>query len=577
RNRPPRTLRLGNPRRRLRVILLAVAFVLSLFAGRLLQLQGVDAAAYAQMAERQRSQTKILHATRGSIFDRDGATLATSVSAVDVSADPFVIEQPAKTAAALAPLLSASRGELEAMLSESGSRWEMLEREVDPLVWRQIEELDLIGIYGEPASKRVYPADRVAANVTGFVGRGGVPLAGLELSLNDVLEGRDGKISFEQASGRHITTAGVEEREPVPGRDLRLTIDRDIQWVAQRAIAKQVRSAGADRGTVVVMNAGTGEVLALAVAPTFDANHPGDAPAGVRGNGALTEIYEPGSTAKPLTMAAAIEEGAVAPTTHVTVPGALRRGGAVFHDYYEHDTLRLTATGVLAESSNLGTMLIAERLGWRDLRRYLGRFGIGEPTGLEVPGESAGILAPLDEWEQVRGYTVSFGQGFAVNAVQMTSAVAAIANQGVRVAPSLVAGQTGTDGEFHAAARPDRTRVVSAATAGQVARMMEMVTADGGTASGVDIPGYRVAGKTGTAERFDPGCGCYRGYTPSFIGFAPADEPGLVVSVTIHNPRYGHSGSELAAPVFEKVMSFALQTMTTPPTGTDAPELRLRW
>jgi cell division protein FtsI (penicillin-binding protein 3) len=394
-----------------------------------------------------------------------------------------------------------------------------------------------------------------------------------------VLAGRDGKLTYERdrQGGRRIATAGVEQVKPVPGRDVRLTIDREVQWVAQQAIAAKVAEAGAESGSVVVLDARTGDILAMATAPTFDPNQPGRGPDANRGNRALSEVYEPGSVAKIMTMAAVLEEGVATPDTRITVPGRLQRGGKSFGDYWGHGTLQLTLTGVLAKSSNVGTVLAAEQLDPATLHGYLAKFGLGAPTGLRFPGESRGILAPPDRWSASQRYTVTFGQGLAVNAVQAASSFATIANRGVRVPPRLVAGWTDEDGKFRAAHPSRQTRVVSAATAGQVAQMMEQVTRRGGTAEIAAIPGYRVAGKTGTAQRADPSCGCYRGYTASFAGFAPADDPRIVVSVTLQRPVNGHTGGLLGGPVFKEVMSFALQSRGIPPTGSQPTKLPIDW
>jgi len=563
-----------------------MAFVLSLFVGRLVQVQGFDAGAYAAVAQNERVATVTLPATRGVITDVNGVALAETVDARLVTADPTMIQDPVTTALLLAPKLKQDPRALYPKLVKRGTRWVLLARDVTPLTWRQIRELritdggdeiPLPGIMSEPQSKRVYPSDQVGANIVGFVGRDGHGLAGLEMKYEPLLAGRDGTLVYERdKKGRQIATAGMERTEPVPGRDLRLTIDRDIQWVAQRTIAEQVKKTKAESGVVVVMRK-TGEVLAAAVAPGFDPNRPGKADREAHGNRALSEVYEPGSIAKIMTVAAALEEGVATPETRVTVPGSLQRGGKSFGDWWGHDTERLTLTGVLSQSSNIGTILVAEKMGSPKLHSYLTKFGIGRPTGIRFPGESRGILAPSARWFRSQHYTVPFGQGFSVNAVQAASWVATIANGGVRVEPRLVAGWAGEDGGFEPAPAPRRTRVVSERSAGQVAQMMEMVTAEGGTAPRASVPGYRVAGKTGTAQRADSSCRCYRGYTASFAGFAPADDPEIVVSVTLQKPVNGHTGGTLGGPVFKEVMSFALQTLEVPPTGRKPARLPVRW
>jgi cell division protein FtsI (penicillin-binding protein 3) len=589
--------RLGNPKRRLRVGLFVMAFVLSLFVGRLLQLQGIDASAYAAQAEEKRLARKVLLATRGSITDTHGVALATTVPTVNVKADPRRVRDPAKTAGILAPILRVDAAVLQAKLSASGKKWVYLAKGVDSATWNRIRQVQraersaaakakgsgkpaqyLEVITSEPSTRRAYPPGSMAANVIGFVDSSGHGLGGLEKKLDPVLAGRDGEISYEKAvGGAAIPGEGASEQDPVPGRTVQLTIDRDVQWMAQQAIARQVKASGAESGTVVVMQPQTGEILALATAPSFDPNKYASSPPKLLGNRGLSEVYEPGSTGKVITMAAALEQRAAAPTTRVVVPPTLRRGGRTIHDHSTHGTLRLTAAGVLAKSSNIGTVLIGERLGRDRLYDYLTRFGIGQPTGMEFPGESRGILARPRDWSRVQWANVSFGQGYSLNAVQATAVYATIANGGVRVQPSLIKAIGDQGGNLVPVPAPRRTRVVSEATARKVAEMLEVVVSDDGTAPMARIPGYRVAGKTGTAQRHDDKCRCYRGFTASFIGFAPADKPSVVVSVTLQDPRRGHYGGMLGGPVFKEVTSFALQTLRVPPTGTRPPRIPVKW
>jgi cell division protein FtsI (penicillin-binding protein 3) len=551
--------------------------IMSLFAGRLVQLQGVEAAAYAATAEAERLRTVTIAATRGAITDAHGIALATTVDAVNVTADQTQIADPVAVAAALAPVLGEPLKAISARL-DGEARFAYVAKQITPRQWDAVAELRLPGIYSEPTSRRVYPQGSLGAAVLGFVGSDGRGLAGLENSWDRQLAGKDGQITYESAAGgRRIPSADSETEESIPGVDVQLTIDRDIQFVAERAIRSKVNEANADSGTVVAMDPRTGEVLALATYPSFDPRDPTAAPAADRGNRALAEIYEPGSTSKVMTMAAALDAGAVRPTTKIEVPPVLYRGGDDFNDHTPHGTLHLTATGVLAQSSNIGTILIAEKLGDEALYDYLRKFGMGSTSGLDVPGESAGLLPDVDDWGPTNAATIAFGQGLSLNAVQSTSVFATIANGGVRVEPTVVAGTTDPDGSFTAEPPPERHRVVTASTAKTLRQMMETVVSEQGTAPMAQIPGYRVAGKTGTAERVDESCGCYRGYTASFIGFAPADKPAVVVSVTLQDPKNGHYGGVLGGPVFKKVTSFALQSQQVPPTAKSAPSMRLTY
>ena len=579
-------MRLADGHRRLRGGIAVLAVLLSLFGARLLQLQGFDAPAYAAVAEQGRLRTVALPAVRGTITDRNGVALATTVDAVNVTADQTLVVDPEATARVLAPVVGLDATLLAQRLTGE-SRFVYVAKKVTPRAWRAVRELDhpdpdiegLPGIFGERTSKRVYPSGTTGANLVGFVGADGTGLGGLEYALDDVLAGRDGTATYElSAGGRRIPSGIDSEREAVAGRDVRLTIDRDIQYVAQRAVARAVASTRSQSGSVIVLDPRSGELLAVATAPTFDPNRPGAAPAADRGNRPLTEPYEPGSTGKVLTAAALIEEGVIDPSTAIEVPNRLVRAGKSFKDFEDHDTQRLTFAGTLAKSSNIGTIKAAERLG--DLTRlhpYLVKFGVGAPSGLGLPGEEPGTLLAPRSWSATSGYTMTFGQGYSVNTVTMASAIGAIANDGLRVRPTLVKETVDPDGTTHATAPGERVRVVRAETARTVRSMMEMVTRDGGTAPLAAIPGYRVGGKTGTAQRYEPTCGCYRGYTMSFIGMAPVDDPALVVAVTLQAPRSALGGGVNAGPVFREVASFALETLRLPPTGTKPGRLRLTY
>jgi cell division protein FtsI (penicillin-binding protein 3) len=573
--RRPRTLVLGDPSRRLRAACVVLAILMSLVVGRLLQLQAVDAPGYAARAEAGRLHTVDLPAQRGDITDVNGNVLAESVAAVDITADQTLVTDPLTEAMELAPVLGVDAGSLVSSLTGS-KRFSYVDRQVTPQVWDEVKALALPGVFGAATTRRIYPSGDLAASIIGFVGRDGQGLGGLELGDNTLLAGIGGYDTYQAGGGgSQIPTAGSSERDPVNGSTIRLTIDRDIQWEAEQALAAEVKASDADSGTVVVMDPRTGAILALATVPTFDPADPGAASIQDRGNRALSDVYEPGSTSKVMTAAAVIQEKALTPDSVITVPNSLRRGGRTFHDDVSHGTWHLTLTGVLAKSSNLGAIQAAEKIGRYKLYAYLKAFGIGSPTGLEFPGESRGILSPPNKWSEAQFATVSFGQGLSLNAVQATSVYATIANGGVRVEPTLVAGMVAPDGTFTSAAPPSQIRVVSAQTAATVRAMLESVVSDDGTAPMARIPGYRVAGKTGTANRVDPTCGCYRGYTASFIGFAPADAPKLVISVTLQNPKHGHFGGRLGGPVFKTVMSFALQSLDIPPTGTTPPRMRL--
>nr|WP_240969108.1 penicillin-binding protein 2 [Streptomyces sp. HNM0575] len=616
-------MRLARARPRLRLIAFGLTLVMLAFTARLLQVQAVDASAFADKAAVNRYITVPLAAERGTISSRDGAALATTVDAYDVTADPYlftrkqtgVTDAPERAAALLAPVLHEDEQELTRKLARKDTRYVLLARQESPRTWSRIKKLKkqvaeraaeagtpagsaetaaksgkhadagedeaadvLAGVYREKHPKRVYPNRELASSVLGFVnseGRGG---AGIEAMLNKKLAGKDGKITYAQSGGRQVPTAGVREHPARAGADVQLTLDRDIQWAAQQAIREQVADSDADSGYVVVQDTRTGELLSMASAPDFDPNDVSRADPKALGNAAAQDVYEPGSTSKVMSMAAVLEEGKATPLTEVTVPNRLKRADRAFADDVDHETWHLTLNGVLAKSSNIGTILATEQLGENQkaankvLHRYMSRFGIGRDTGLGLPGATSGILEKPGKWSASQQYTIPFGQGLSLNAVQAASIYSTIANGGVRNVPSLVRGTTGPDGGFTAAPKPGERRVVSEKTARTLSRMLESVVSDmEGTGTTAKIPGYRVAGKTGTANRVDPDTGRYDGYTSSFAGFAPADKPRVTVYCAVQNPKKGsYFGSDVCGPVYKKVMKFALKSLQIPPTGAKA-------
>ena len=353
------------------------------------------------------------------------------------------------------------------------------------------------------------------------------------------------------------------------GTSIRLTVDRDIQWVASKAIADVVKSSRAISGTVIVMDPKTGQILAHATAPTFDPNNTSKVSLIAMRNPSVQDVYEPGSTGKVMTLASALEEKEITPSTVFTIPYALKRSTKVFRDHEPHPTQRLTTAGILAVSSNTGSIKIGETMSNDTLYGYLTKFGIGTKTGSGLPGESNGILRKVKDWSGTTAPTVAFGQGYSLTAMQATSVFATIANDGVRVSPTVIAGSSDSSGNYTPTKTQESVRVISSQTAQSMRLMMESVVSANGTAPSAAISGYRVAGKTGTAQRIDDTCGCYRGYTASFIGFAPADKPAYVISVTIQDPKGMHWGGALGGPVFKKVMSFVLQSKGIAPTGSE--------
>jgi cell division protein FtsI (penicillin-binding protein 3) len=571
-----------DPVRRLNVGLLLVAFVLSLFAGRLVQLQAIGSKGYAAKAVRQRLAKIDLLAVRGPITFAQGQPLAMTVDAELIYADPAMVpaEDRPRIASTLAQMFKLDQADLLNKLTPRSDKdhFRELVDHVEPDRARMVSAMDFKGISTRPEYRRVYPGGNLAANVAGFVNGDGDGGAGLESSRNTMLKGKSGWQRVELSeTGQRIPMGEDEMTKPIPGKGIRLTLDRDIQWKAQDAIAKQVKATGAQSGSVVVMDPRNGQVLAMATAPNFDPATYYKARSADLGNRVVQEGFEPGSTNKVITAAAAMEAGGVTPSTVFRVPDHITRYDRTFHDSESHAPENLTFGGVLAKSSNVGTIMASERVTATQLYQYLRAFGYGQTTGVGLPGESAGILKPVSQWSGTDRYPIAFGQSVTVNALQTASVYATIANGGVRVTPNIIAGTTDDKGVLTPSARPAARRVIKQSTASELTRMLEGVTTKDGTAPNAQIAGYRVAGKTGTAQKVNPRCGCYvgGGYTSTFVGFAPADSPQLVVEVVLQKPQKGYYGGEVAAPVFKDVMGFALQSRRIPPTGSKSPKIRI--
>ena len=570
----PRVFTRADGRARAIYLTFAVLMLLSVYAGRIFDLMVLKGDDLAALGQNQRVRTLPLPADRGPIYDSEGAPLAITVESRNVTADQNLIENPAEAAERLAPMLGMDQATLQEKLT-GDDIFVYVAKGLTPEQWRQIKALKIVGIFSEKTTERTYPAGTLAANVLGFVNSEGVGSGGLEMSLDDRLRGTDGSRTFEQgAAGQAIPSAEDVLLEPEAGQGVQLTINRDIQYVAQRAIAARVRDANAESGTVTVLEAKTGRILAMATAPTFDPNNYTSANEDDMGNRPVSEIYEPGSTGKVLTMSAVIEEGKAKPRSKITVPPTLTRGGHTTNDHTPHGTLQLTLNGVLAQSSNIGTILFADKIGGDKLYEYQRKFGMGQPTGLNFPGEENGLLPKPENWWPTTFQALAYGQSYSVTSLQVASLYQTIANNGVRLKPRLIDGYVDADGSFTPAATEPGIQVVSRKTAKTVSRMLENVVTDG-TGAVAKIPGYRVAGKTGTAERAVNGG--YSGYSASFIGFAPADDPEIVVQVMLQDPKNGHYGSVLGGPVFNATMTYALQELKIPPSGTTSPQIPTTW
>jgi len=564
-------------------ILVTIIFgVLILLAIQLIRVQVVQASDYQAKAANEMQSTRVIPAPRGEITDVNGVGFARSVSAINIVVDQTQITDPARVAAFVAPILRLPAEDIQTSITGT-RKYSIVLKNARPAMWDELtealyeynktlesKELDqrIIGFFPERVFIREYPSGSLVSSLIGFVRADGIGASGLESGLNSLITGTEGRYSFARGAGAEIPGSQQELVAAKSGTNIRLTINRDVQWVAAEAIAKAVKDSAASNGTVIVMNPKTGEIVAHATAPTFNPNNTKSVDLSLMRNPSVQDVYEPGSTGKVMTLAAALEEKTVSPTTVFTVPYMIKRGGEAFHDHDKHPIQHLTTSGILAVSSNTGTIQVGETISNDTLYNYLRKFGIGSKTGSGLPGESAGILRPVSNWSRTTAPTVAFGQGYSVTAMQATSVFATIANNGVRVSPTVIAGTSDASGHFTPAANRSSTRVISEDTAVKLRIMMESVVSSQGTAPSAAIPGYRVAGKTGTANRYDERTGRYSGYTASFIGFAPADAPRYVISVTLQDPKNGHFGGALGGPVFKKVMSFVLKSEHVAPTGT---------
>ncbi len=574
-------------RKRLRFCLAIVVGVFAIFAGRLFQIQGLDASAYAAQAVLVGTAKNTVPAPRGAILDRNGVALATSVDGLTLTADPTMTSDNAPR---IARLLVEELGdeidyfEMIDKLRTPSSHFVYLVRDLP--AWtatktlKVIREAGLTGVFSERESLRSYPGGKLAANLLGYVNGAGEGVAGVEQQYDDILTGTDGASTFEVSpTGQRIPMADSTVTEMVPGRDVTTTIDRDLQWYADQRLADAVRAASADWGLAITMDVKTCQIVQMSQAPTFNPDTRTEMNDFNTVSRAVSNVYEPGSVLKTITMAALADQGKIAADTPIVVPSGVTIDKFKIGDYWEHGTLHLTAAGVIAKSSNLGTLVAAQKMTDETMHSYLSKFGFGTTSGVGLPGESRGILADPDKWTKASHATISFGQGIAVTAMQMMRAEGAIANDGKMCSPSVVSSYTDENGKKKTVDTPAAHRVVSNKAAASVTRMMEAVTAPDGTAPAAAIKGYRVAGKTGTAWRVDPNTGRYvRGQnTVSFMGFAPADNPRFLTYIVLDRPYSNAGGGSTAAPVFHDVMSMALERFGVAPTGSKSPKVPQTW
>jgi cell division protein FtsI (penicillin-binding protein 3) len=545
--------------RRIRLFLAVLAFA---FAGLLLRatwLQSVRAESLSSMGRTQHRESVTIPAGRGTIFDRSGLELALGERATTVYVNPMQIVNPRRAALAVQRTLGVNADKIFPSLADRSHGFVYVARQADPTRAAALQRLKLPGFGFYPEERRNYPQGSVAAQILGFVGTDGSGLSGLEFQFNRVLAGRPGKETVvKDPSGQVIDVEG--ERPEVPGRDVYLTLDHSIQANAEEVLRETVRKWSAKSASAIVLDPRTGAILAMAVQPGYDANRFTSAAVDLQRNRTVTDTYEPGSTYKLITVAGALSERIVQPTTRFTLPYSLHVADRVIHDAEQRGTVNYSVAQILAHSSNIGAIKLAQLLGRTRLSSWITKFGFGRTTGIDFPGESPGIVLPPDKWSGSTIGNVPIGQGIAVTPVQMAAAYAAIANRGVWSRPHLVDHVAG-------GARPslNRRRLVSPQIANQLMMMLKDVVAEG-TGQYAAMPGYQVAGKTGTAQKPDSHGGYATGrYVASFVGIVPASRPRFVILVTVDEPHGAIWGGTVAAPAFQQIARFDLQYLEVPP------------
>lgn len=585
-----------SPRRRTVVALAIVLTILLAFVVRLVDIQVVNAREHVDDSLAMGLQSsRVEYASRGSIVDENGVTLASSVNRYDVQVDPMLAAKGVTTrddddnetttpwpeiAAQIAAITGQDAADVQATVTDAvaenpDSRYAMIAKNVSTEQYRALVALGLPFLSFPPQAGRVYPDGAVGGNLIGFVGSDGQPLAGLEAADNACLASTNGKVVFQQSRDGVVLPGTETVAEPaVDGGTLKLTIDRDLQWYLAQLIAEQVQNTGSLRGTITVVEAKTGKIRALAEYPAVDPNDPTATAPADRGSRAFSSPFEPGSTFKALTTAIGLDSGSYTPQTTVTASGSETLGDARVSDAFSHGPNVYTPTGVLIDSSNVGISKFAEMIPKETRFDYLQKFGMGSLSAIDFPGESAGILHPVQDWDPQTFYNTAFGQGLSVTVPQLVGAYQTIANGGVKMPLSLVESCTAADGTVTDVPSTQGTQVISTDTAHEVSLMLENVATQGELASKIAIPGYRIAIKTGTGEKVDENTGAYKpdAYFTTMIGFAPADDPQYVVAVNLDEPRTVKS-SAATAPAFQKALTQVLKTYRVIPSGTTTPEL----
>jgi cell division protein FtsI (penicillin-binding protein 3) len=559
--RPPTRHRRAGPglppnrlvEKRIGLLFALFLMLLALAALRATWLGTVNSGSLSDRAVSQQIEDIADPARRGTIYDRNGVELAVSEDSVTVFAHPFLINDPARVAARLAPLVGRSEGELLRKLSDRGSTFVYLRRKMDASLGEKVKRLKIEGIGTVTEPKRVYPQGFLASQVLGLVGTDNGGLSGLEYSQDDALRGEDGERRLvKDALGEPVSL--IETKRATPGKNLALTLDTRIQERTEAVLAEVGQTYTPQGATAVVLDPRSGEILALANWPRVDANNVQGAPDFARQNRAIQANYEPGSTFKAITVSGALSERLVEPGTTLEVPSEIQVADRTVGEAHDGGGGTKTVAQIVAESSNVGSVMIGLKLGATRFDRWVRRFGFGGPTGVDLPGEEGGIVLRPENYSGSSMGNMPIGQGIAVTPMQMATAYTAIANHGVMRRPYVVKGH-----------QPPPKRVLSRRTADQVSQMLEGVLAAGGTAEEAQVEGYTLAGKTGTAEKAIKGGYSDTDFVASFIGYAPARDPQLLVAVMVDTPRGDIYGGTVAAPAFERIMEFALPYLKIPP------------
>src|SRR5215213_4688962 len=547
--------------RRIGLLFAVFLGLLVIGAGKAAWLGVVKAGTLKRAAATQQEADLIVPARRGAITDRTGTELAVSQPATTIAATPYLVKDAARVAARLSRLLDEPEDEILRQLARRDTGFAYVARHVPADRARKVQELKVEGLEFFPEFTRVYPREWMASQLLGTVGTDNQGLSGLEYSQDRFLKGADGERRLKKdALGEAIKMTEVKPTEP--GQDLRLTLDANIQDKAEEVLEKVGEEWKPKGATAIVMDPRDSGILALANWPRVNANQPGDAPDYARQNRAIGATYEPGSTFKAFTVAGALEQKEVTPDTEFNLAPTIKVADREIGESHDRGYVTLNTRQILEQSSNVGAITIGLRLGSRDFDKWVRRFGFGQTTGIDLPGEEQGIVLPLDRYSGSSMGNLPIGQGIAVTPMQMATAYAAIANGGILRPAHMIESVGG-----RVAPKPNGHRVISAPTASSLRRMLEGVLGPGGTASGAAIPGYLLAGKTGTAEKPDPVTGGYSEskYVSSFVGFAPAKQPKLLVAVMVDEPQGEIYGGLVAGPAFRDITSFALNYLKIPP------------